>query len=178
MKELATHNSNIKIIRNLKNLGIGGAWKSGLSIATCDYIMTVAADDVMHENDFVIILKNLGKADLIFPYFANKKLRSVKRRFLSMCFRAVINIIFNQRIKNYQGLLPKRELLKEIQISTNSNAYSAEIAVKLLRIGYTYIQVPIYQTPKSEFKSVALEPRRILKVFKAIIKLTIDIYKL
>ena len=176
MQQIILNKTNCKVINNTTNIGIGGSWRIGLSHAKNDYIMLIAGDDIMPIEDICSILNKIGEADVILPYLTNKKLRSKGRRLGSWGYTRVINTIFNHKVKYYQGVLPKRNIVTELNIKSTSYAFQAEITIKLLRKGYSYIEVPINNTPRNEIKSVALQPKRLLAVLKSIITLALEIY--
>jgi len=175
MEHLAVHNPKIKVVHNPHNLGLGNAYKSGLRVATGDYVMIIAGDDIMPSTDIALILECVGQADVILPYLSNPKLRPLGRRIGSKGFTILINLIFGLRIRYYQAVLPRRALLEKITIVTNSHAFPAEIGVKLLKAGSTYIEVGILDTPSKTGNSVAVQPKRVLAVIKAVIDLVREI---
>ena len=177
MEKISAVNQKIKTIRNKKNLGLGGAWKRGVDFAQCDYVMMVAGDNIMPAIDIATIISRVGDADIVLPYLKNKKLRSLGRRFGSWGFKTLINILFGLRIKYYQGVLPRRNLLSKIKVETDSYAFPAEVTIKLIRLGCTFVEVGINHTPSHEKTSVALQPRRLVSVFLAVIQLVREIAK-
>lgn len=171
MERLAGADNRIKVVHNQRNLGLGGAWKSGVAAAQCDYVMMVVGDNIMPVSDISKVLSHLGEADIILYHLANRKLRSLGRRIGSRGFTTVINLLFGLRMKYYQGLVPRRELLKKITIKTDSYAFPAEVVVKLVKAGCSHVEVGITGTPCRESRSVALQPRRLFKVFQTIVSL-------
>ncbi len=171
MEEAASNNTRIKVTHNPQNLGLGGAWKSGVAIAEKDYVMMVVGDNIMPVGDIVSVVKKIGEADIILFHLANPRLRTWGRRIGSVGFVRVINFLFGLKIKYYQGLVPRRELLKKIKIKTNSYAFPAEVVVKLIKAGHSYTELGISGTPCRRDKSVALQPRRLWMVFLTILDL-------
>ena len=171
MQRLARENNRIKAVHNEQNLGLGGAWKRGVATAECDYVMMVVGDNVMPVSDISLILHHVGEADIILFYLANPKLRTLGRRIGSRGFVIVINLLFGLRVRYYQGLVPRRELLKKITVKTDSYAFPPEVVVKLIKAGCSYVEVGIPGTPCRKDRSVALQPKRLVKVFEAIINL-------
>src|SRR3982751_1009552 len=75
------------------------------------------------------ILDRLGEADIVLPYLTNRKLRPLGRRIGSWGFTTLVNLLFGLRVRYYQGMLPRREMLSKIRIATDSYAFPAEAVV-------------------------------------------------
>jgi glycosyltransferase involved in cell wall biosynthesis len=175
MNRLASSVSKIKAVHNRSNLGLGGAWKSGVAVAEKDYVMMVVGDNIMPVEDIVSVVKKIGQADIILFHLTNPELRTLGRRIGSAGFVKVINFLFQLRITYYQGLVPRRELLKKITIKTDSYAFPAEVVVKLIKSGHSYTELGISGTPCRKDKSVALQPKRLWKVLLTIFDLFAEI---
>src|SRR6266446_8106155 len=141
MERLACNGDNITVVHNEHNLGLGGTYKRGLDYARCDYLMLIPGDNVMPASDMRVILSRLGEADIILPYLTNPRLRSLGRRIGSWGFTTVVNLLFGLRVRYFQGMLPRREMLGRIRIATDSYAFPAEAVVKLVKAGCSYVEV-------------------------------------
>jgi hypothetical protein len=130
--------------------------------------MIMAGDDITPESDMLRILDCIGKADMVLPHLTNPKLRPITRRIPSKGFTFVINTLFGLHLRYYQGVLPRKVLLDKIEIKTDSYAFTAEIVVKLIRCGCSYIEVGLPDTPSKTGKSLAMQPKRVVAVLKAI----------
>ena len=172
---LAAQNSRLRVVHNQRNLGLGGAYKCGAALARCDYVMLIAGDNIMPASDISLLLNHVGQVDIVLPYLANPRLRSLGRRVGSRGFTLLINLLFGLHIRYFQGPLTRKELLNKITITTDSYAFSAEIVVKLVKAGCSYVEVGIPNTPSKSGNSVALQPKRLLAVFKAIFSLLREI---
>ena len=175
MDDLARGNPKMKVLHNEKNLGLGGAYKRGARATQCDYILIVAGDSAMPVGDITLILEQLGKADVILPYLANPALRPFGRRFGSATYTRVINFLFGLKVPYYNGMVPRREMLSQITISADSYAFQAEAVVKLLKGGCSSCDLALYDTPRGEGHSVALEPKRLVAVLRGVINLYLEI---
>lgn len=175
MENLAEANNRIAVVHNEQNLGLGGAYKRGITVARGDYIMIVAGDNVMPSSDMSLILDRLGEADIVLPYLTNPKLRPLGRRIGSWAFTQIVNLSFGLRVRYYQGMLPRREMLNKIRIATDSYAFPAEAVVKLVKGGCSYIEVGIHNTPCYRGRSRALHPQRLLGVLRGVLSLAREI---
>lgn len=171
MDAAARQNSRLRVVHNERNLGFGGAYKRGVAAAHGEYVMIVAGDNAMPVTSVTTILNHLGKADIIFPYVTDAKDRPLIRRVGSRGFTTVINKLFGLRLRYYNSMVPRRELLNKIKINTDGYASQAEGAIKMIRAGASYIEVGVVHGHASGGGSSAVRPKNLLKVFKAIFTL-------
>ena len=169
MERLAGTNDKIRVVHNKRNLGFGGANKQGATVAQCDYIIRICADNVSPTTSIGLILERIGDADIVIPYISNPEFRSVTRRVGSRGFTTIINTLFGLRVRYYNhSVVFPRDVLRTISINTDGFAYQAEALVKLLKAGYTYTEVGVQDVPRVEGSSSALKPNNLLNVFRAI----------
>ena len=139
MQALAQTDPRIHIVHNEVNLSMGGAYKSGLAIATAKYVMMLPGDDGFPTESIAQILRHVGEADIIIPIVTNQAVRTRFRAFASKCFTALLNWTFWLNVGYYNGaVLQRTDLMRTIEIKTNSFAYQGEALVKLIARGATY----------------------------------------
>jgi glycosyltransferase involved in cell wall biosynthesis len=175
MDRMAGADGHLKVVHNRRNLGLGGAYKQGLAAASMEYVMWVSGDNaetILHLRN---VLGRLGQADIIVPYLATQKGRPLFRRLTSRTFVLVVNLLFHQRIRYYNGSVVHRtRLVRGIEIGTNSFAYQAEAQIRLLRAGHSYVEVGYTSASYSGVFSHALKPRNLWGVLAALTKLFVD----
>ena len=126
----------------------------------------------MPASSITTILNRLGEADIILPYMTDANLRPLIRRVGSWVFARIINLMFGNRIRYYNSMVPRRDLLNRIHIEANGYSLQAECVAKLLRAGASYIQVGVpHGHGVANTGSHALRPRNILNVFRAMLAL-------
>jgi glycosyltransferase involved in cell wall biosynthesis len=176
MDRLASQNSRICAVHNATNLGQGGAYKHGLTRATCDYVMGVAGDNAASVESISSTIAPVGKADVVVPYANNPEERAGIRRFGSQAFTTVINILFGLKIPYYNGAVPRRELLNRIVVNTNGYAFFAEIVVKLLvQEGCSYVEVAVNYPASANAHTSALRIKNLVEVFRDVFQLFFDV---
>ncbi|MDI6735202.1 MAG: glycosyltransferase [bacterium] len=175
--ELAVKNPKIKVIHNIKTKGLGYNYKEGVTLAKNDYIVWFPGDNGLSVESIEKVMNKVGEADIIIPYTLNTWVRPLSRRIISKVFVWGINLLFNIKVKYYNGTVVfKRELIQSISISTNSFAFQSEALVKLLKKGYNYVEVGYNVKERQYGKSKAFQLKNIINVFKTIINLFWQIY--
>ena len=169
MLNFAEGNENIIIVNNGSNLGLGAAYKAGLSRASGDYITWVPSDLSHKEYSLIDTYKAIGQEDMIIPIPKNPHVRSITRRAISLTYTFIINIISGNNIPYYNGLsVHKRDILKKINIDTTGFGFQAEIIVKLLNKGASYKLVDTYIEERLDGGSKAFALKNFFEVVKTI----------
>ena len=172
--EIASTNSKIKVFHNEENMGFGYNYSKGLNLATMEYYCLFPGDNENEGESFKDILTNIGKADMVLSYTANREVRKFKRRVISWLYNWAINCIFTMNMRYYNGInIYPVKILREIEIDTFSFAFNAEIIVRLVKRGYSYIEVPAFVKPTA--KSSALTLKNIFGVIGTIARLSYEV---
>ena len=169
MQALAQADQRIRVVHNEINLSMGGAYKSGLSIATAKYVMMLPGDDGFPSQSIAEVLSHAGEADIIIPIVTNQAVRTRFRAFASKCFTALLNWMFWLNVGYYNGaVLQRTDLMRTIEIRTNSFAYQGEALVKLIARGATYTHCHVKIRERAAGKSSALKLKNQIAVWKTI----------
>lgn len=160
-------NSRIKSLENFfykkqsKNLGKGAAIKTGIKIASHDYILVQDADLEYNPTDIPKLIDPIlkQKAQVVFgtrlnrwPNFRRDEnnliffIHYLGNRLLSLITSILYGVILTDMETGYK-LFPKQSLEK-FDIKANGFDFEPEITSKLLKAGYSIIEVPISTRPR------------------------------
>ena len=172
MQALAAADPRIRVLDNPCNLGFGGSYKRGARAAAATYVMMLPGDDGFPGQSIAEIISHAGKADIIIPVVTNPRARSWFRVFASRGFTTLLNWTFWLNVGYYNGaVLQRNELLRSIEIKTNSFAYQAEALVKLIARGATYEHCHVCIRDRAAGRSSALSLKNQIAVWKTILHL-------
>jgi glycosyltransferase involved in cell wall biosynthesis len=145
MDKLATELPNVRAIRNPQNIGLGSSYQRGLAEARCDYLMMLCGDGGMPAASLPPIFAAVGSADIVLPFITNlKQIKSRVRYFTSRTYTNLLNLLFGQKIKYYNGLPVHRvDLLRQLRINSSGFGFQGEILTKLLRSGCSMTEVGV-----------------------------------
>jgi glycosyltransferase involved in cell wall biosynthesis len=145
MERLATELPNVRAIRNPYNIGLGSSYQRGLAEARGDYLMMLCGDGGMPAASLPPIFAAVGSADIVVPFITNlKQIKSPVRYFTSRTYTNLLNILFGQKIKYYNGLPVHRvDLLRQLRINSSGFGFQGEILTKLLRSGCSMTEVGV-----------------------------------
>jgi len=172
MQALAVTDPRIRVLDNPTNLGFGGSYKRGASVATATYVMMLPGDNGFPGQSIAEILGHAGEADIIIPIVTNRGARHWLRAFASEGFTTLLNWTFWLNVGYYNGaVLQRNELLRTIEITTNSFAYQAEALVKLIARGATYKHCYVSIQERAAGRSSALSLKNQIAVWRTILHL-------
>jgi glycosyltransferase involved in cell wall biosynthesis len=172
MHHLAAEDPRIRVLDNPFNLGFGGSYKRGAHAATATYVMMLPGDDGFPGQSIAEIISHAGDADIIIPIVTNRGARHWFRAFASNGFTALLNWMFWLDVGYYNGaVLQRNELLRTIEIRTNSFAYQAEALVKLIARGATYKHCYVSIQERAAGRSSALSLKNQIAVWGTILHL-------
>ena len=138
---LSEADNNIKVIHNEKNMGFGYNYRTGVGLASKEYIAMVPGDNEIEYESVKNIFSLVGKADMVLPYHANPGVRPLGRRLMSCFFTRFMNLIFGLNIRYYNGpVVHRADLVKNVKMTTDGFAFQAEIITRLLKSGNSYVE--------------------------------------
>lgn len=173
-----TLKSNIKVIFKDKNQGKGAALRCGFEKATGDIIAIHDADLEYDPQDLLklveLILKQ--KASVVYgsrfldDYKPGKyKLHYFGNKAIALLFRLLYRTKLTDPATCYKVF--KREILNKIPpLQLNGFEMEPELTAKILRIGYSILELPITYKPRSFVQGKKITWRHAFKYLFTIIK--------
>lgn len=169
MDALARDLPNTRAIHNPGNIGLGASYQRGVAEARCTYMMMLCGDGGMPAASLPAIFAAVGSADIVAPYVTNlKTIKSPMRYFTSRVYTNLLNILFGQKIKYYNGLPVHRvDLLRQLRINSTGFAFQGEILTKLLRSGCSMTEVGVAGAEMTK-NSSALRIKGLINIAKVL----------
>tara|TARA_Y100000310_G_scaffold314578_1_gene364090 strand:+ start:64 stop:807 length:744 start_codon:yes stop_codon:yes gene_type:complete len=144
-ERLLKKNPHVTVHHNKKNMGLGYSLRKGNQLAKKEYSIWIPGDNETLAKSIKRILSHAGEVDLIIPYTTNPTIRPLYRQIISGSFTGVMNLLFGLNLRYYNGLiLCKAQLIKNLELTSNSVGLMAEVIINLIKTGYTYKEVPVY----------------------------------
>ena len=173
MDRLAEDDSNVSVVHNQTNLGVGGAFRRAAKLATMHHVMWVPGENSITTEGLTNILRHLGDADVILSYLTKPGVRGPLREFLSHRYTAIMNVISGRKLRYYNGcVVYPRELLLAVMPRSSSLAFQAEIVIALLRAGHSFVEVGMETRRRTGGKPKSLRrPKHVAQVVWTIARL-------
>ena len=167
---------HIRLIHNAQNQGIGKSFKKAIALANKNYITVFPGDNDMSSKSLIDLFKKIEAADLVMSYPIDQKHRSIKRRILSFCFIKLMNIIFKLNVRYYNGpFITKLSLIKNtFNLKSKRFLIYAELKLRLIRMGYSYLEIPFEHTGRAHGMSKAVSIYNLLDTLSTIAFLMSD----
>jgi dolichol-phosphate mannosyltransferase len=169
MDRLSSELRNTRVLHNEGNIGLGASYQRGLAEARCAYMMMLCGDGGMPASSLPAIFAAIGSADIVAPYVTNlKTIKSPMRYFMSRGYTNLLNLLFGQKIKYYNGLPVHRvDLLRQLRINSTGFAFQGEILTKLLRSGCSMTEVGVLGAEMTRSSS-ALRLKGLINISKVL----------
>jgi hypothetical protein len=94
----------ILLRQNKINRGLAQNYVDAAFIGKGKYYRLICGDDAEPKDTMVTVFREIGKADMIVPYYVTAEGKSGYRQFLSKAFTALVNTIGGFKLQYYNGL--------------------------------------------------------------------------
>jgi len=173
---MAKADPRIRVVHNPQNLGLARTWGVGALATRYEYIGWIPGDNAFPAESLKEWLAPLGRADLIQTYILNTEVRYLNRRFVSITYTKMMNLLFGLNLRYYNGIqICRRELLLGITTHSDGFALLSEMLVKLITQGTSYIQVGIRMQERLQGESKAVRLHNILDVLLTMLRLVLEV---
>ncbi len=175
-EEIARENANVRLIRNASNRGLGYCYGEGYRSATKDFFVYIPGDNTWPARSLIELFGNIGRADVITSYASNPEVRPFGRRWISRFYTATINLLFSRHLHYFNGLtVYPVEFLKREPATTFGFGFQAEVLLKALATGLSYIEIPLPIDERTSGRSKAVNARNIVSVATTLAKVFVEI---
>jgi glycosyltransferase involved in cell wall biosynthesis len=163
----------LRVVRHPRNLGYGGALRSGFSEATKDWVFYTDGDA---QYDVAELRKVLALAsdgvDVVQGYKLTRQ-DAWHRVLIGTVYRVVTRIVFCLKINDVDCdfRLIRRSVLQKIALEHNSGIICLELVRKLQDAGARFVEVPVHHYRRQFGRSQFFTPRRISEVVFDMVRL-------
>jgi glycosyltransferase involved in cell wall biosynthesis len=158
-------NDRLMLRANHSNKGLAQNYVDGAFLGVGKYYRLICGDNAEPKETIVTVLKSIGQADIIVPYYISTEGKGLRRELISKTYTGLINLITGNRIRYYNGLaVHLRHNVMRWHPNTRGFGFQAEILCMLIDLGFTFHQVPVVMVERREEQSNALTFRNMLSV--------------
>jgi glycosyltransferase involved in cell wall biosynthesis len=163
----------VRLLINERNLGFGATYRRGVDAASRSYIVMVHGDNAWSAETLRELFSRTGDADIVIGYTRDMwRVRPLGRTILSKVFTALVNVITGHRLRYYNGLqIHRADLLKTLAIQSTGYGFQAEVLVKALRGGRSFIEVPMDLREREQGESKAFRWKNAVDVVQTLKRL-------
>ena len=178
IKELQKKNPELKYVSHEKNLGKGGAIRSGLKMCTGDLIIIQDADLEYDPSDYNNLIEPFLKSDAEVVYGTRFRgggyirlhffWHYVANFFLTLLTNIFTNLNMSDMETGYKVF--KSSAIKSINLKENSFGIEPEITMKLAKKKFIFYEVPISYRGRSYAEGKKITIKDAFKAVYCIIK--------
>ena len=149
-ESIAQHSNEIRVIFHKKNMGKGGAVRTGINIAKGDIIIIQDADLEYDPKDYPVLLEPIieGKADIVYgsrflggPHRVHYFWHYIGNLLITLVSNMFTDLNLTDMETGYKVF--KREVFEGIEIKSNRFGFEPEITAKVAKKGCVIYEVPI-----------------------------------
>jgi glycosyltransferase involved in cell wall biosynthesis len=134
----------VKLHRNTRNLGLSRSFVDTAFRGRGRYFRLVCGDNVDTPDSLVSMLRLMGSADIIIPYYPVLPGKSSTRRFISRLYTRIVDLLSGHRIRYYNGCaLYRRHHVMRWSSHNYGFGFQAQLITALLDEGATYREVAL-----------------------------------
>jgi NAD(P)-dependent dehydrogenase (short-subunit alcohol dehydrogenase family) len=171
-EQLAAQNPAIRALRNPRNMGLGYCYTRGYQEATKEFFVYIPGDNTWPYRSFVELFGNLGRADVITSFAINPEVRPFGRRVASRLYTKSLNLLFARHLQYFNGLtVYPVDFLRRRPATTFGFGFQAEVLLKALTLGLSYVEVGLPIDERAAGGSKAVSLRNIVSVAATVIRL-------
>jgi 2-polyprenyl-3-methyl-5-hydroxy-6-metoxy-1,4-benzoquinol methylase len=156
----------IRLIRHPQNRGLTRSYVDGAFLGRGRYYRLVCGDNAETKEALVACFKQIGKADMVVPYYQQVEGKSAFRMWLSNFYTNLVNMLSGYRIKYYNGLaVHLRYNVMRWGPYSFGFGFQAELITRLLDEGCSYVEVAVNNTHREKSRgNSALNYKNLLSV--------------
>lgn len=164
----------IVLRRNGLNRGLAQNYVEGAFLGKGRYYRLICGDNAEPVDTIKAVLAEIGKAEMLLPYYVTAEGKSWFRRTLSGAYSKIVNLLSGHRIHYYNGLaIHSRYNVMRWHPITRGFGFQAEIVCMLLAEGATYREIPVRTVELKGGKSRALTLKNWLSVTHTLINIVV-----
>jgi glycosyltransferase involved in cell wall biosynthesis len=164
----------ILLRRNRSNRGLAQNYVDAAFIGKGKYYRLICGDDAEPKDTMVAVLREIGQADMLVPYYVTSEGKRFYRQLLSKAFTALVNAISGFRLQYYNGLaVHLRYNVMRWHPNTRGFGFQADIICLLLDQGFSYKEIPVRTVERKNAESKALTFKNMLSVAHTLVDIIV-----
>lgn len=167
----AAEDGRVVVVHHERNQGLGRSYFDGIRGARGEHITWIPGDDAIPAEALGPLLDVIGRADVVVSYPVFDTPRPAARRLFSSGYTTLMNTAFGLRLRYYNCVtVVPRLLLLEIEPPSRSGfGVFAEVLIRLISSGYSFIEMPVASRNRELGRSKALHWRNVASVLRNIV---------
>ncbi len=169
--QIAAYDPRIRLLRHVRNRGLGAAIRTGLAASTGDLILYTDADLPFDFNLIPHLLERATEKNIVIGYRASRS-EGVRRWLLSAGYNLLCRLLFGLRVRdvNFACKLLPGALARSMKLSAEGSFIDAEILLESRRLGLEVIEFPLTYFPRTRGQSTLSRPQVVIGILREMIQ--------
>ncbi|MCW4116986.1 glycosyltransferase family 2 protein [Aurantimonas sp. MSK8Z-1] len=134
----------LRLFVNRVNQGVSRNFVEAAFRGRGTYYRLICGDDVEPIETHIAVLKHLGQADIVVPYFTEIGGRPMHRHLISNLYTRLVNLCSGRSLRYYNGCpLYRRADVLRFHVEATGFGYQAEFLTRLLHEKRSFIEIPL-----------------------------------
>jgi glycosyltransferase involved in cell wall biosynthesis len=156
---------NLRLVEHEKNMGYGGALRTGFRSATKDYVFYTDGDGQYDPSEIDVLVAAMGPGvDVVNGYKISRQ-DPWYRHLVGGAYQNVTRVMFAFPIRDVDCdfRLLRRAVFDRMTLESNDGAICIELVRKLKDSGCGMVEVPVHHFPRAYGSSQFFKPKRIAR---------------
>ena len=163
--DFAARVKNVRVIHHRRNLGFGGALRTGYAHAAGDLVVVIPTDRQFQCRDLTKCLPFLEDHDVICCVRRRRR-DPFARRVASTAYRTLVQLLFGLELEDINWVkIYKLQMIRQIDIESQGPFIDTEILLKLAGLGARIKQVDVPHYPRVAGQATGASLRAMAKTF-------------
>lgn len=167
VEELCHCNARVRLVNHEVNQGYGASVWSGIMASSKDYIFFTDADLQFDLTEISRLLAYVPEFDVVVG-FRIKRQDNLIRVFNAWAWNVLNRVLFGLQVKDIDCAfkLFKREVFSGLQVTSRGAMFSAELLVRVVRLGFKVAEVGVTHYPRRAGSATGGKLSVILRAFR------------
>ncbi|MCI0337737.1 MAG: glycosyltransferase family 2 protein [Acidobacteria bacterium] len=155
LNDLARRHPSVKVIHHERNLGYGGALRTGFTHAQKDLIFYTDGDGQYDVNELAKLIPLMVEEVDVVNGYKIKRSDSKRRVVLGEIYKYLARLLFRLPIRDVDCdfRLIRRRAIQSIELVSTSGVVCTEMIYKLNRLGCRFAESPVHHYPRMHGQS-------------------------
>lgn len=127
-----------------KNRGVAHNFVEGAFAGSGTYYRLVCGDNIEPRETHETLLRAMGSAEIIVPYFTEIYNRPLRRKVISHIYTWLVNLVSGYRLHYYNGCpIYHRDDVMRYHVESTGFGYQAEFLTRLIYEGRNFKEIPL-----------------------------------
>lgn len=163
----------LRVVRHPANRGYGGAVRTGIASARCEWIFYTDGDAQYDVRELALLAARVRPDVDVVNGYKIARADPLYRKIIGALYNQFVKVAFRVRIRDVDCdfRLMRRALFDRFELKSTSGTICVEMIKKLQDAGCRFVQVPVHHFHRSVGRSQFFRPRWLIKTFFDLLRL-------